>query len=112
MSWFDAVDKLRKQQKAVKPTKRLWLDDTRPAPKGWTRVRTVDEAKAAMTREQFDHVSLDHDLGAHTEDGHALVEWMAETNTWPKRRPHVHSGNPEGRDRMLKLLFEKYPKNG
>lgn len=42
---------------------KLWLDDVRPAPEGWTWVKTVDEARARLVAGGVDHLSLDHDLG-------------------------------------------------
>lgn len=42
----------------------LWLDDIRPAPDGWTWVKTVDEAKKLLETGTVRAMSLDHDLGA------------------------------------------------
>lgn len=49
---------------------KMWLDDVRPAPVGWTLVRNYDEAVAYMEKamdrgERIDVASLDHDLGGH-----------------------------------------------
>lgn len=110
----------------------LWLDDMRPAPEGWTHVKTIDEAIALLYTGNVRHCSLDHDLGAcadcktlygktpeewlhnsnfqtmpnceHFGTGYMLVRWMYETNTWPLEIPKVHSSNKEGRNKMLSLI--------
>jgi hypothetical protein len=112
----------------------LWLDDIRPAPDGWHHVRTVDEAKAALTTGEVKRASLDHDLGAcaaclggkdpeewliesggqhmphcdHFGTGYQLVSWMEETGNWPKTRPTVHSANRVGRQQMLSVISKHY----
>jgi hypothetical protein len=42
---------------------RLWHDDVRPAPPGWTWARTNDEAKRLLATGEVTEASLDHDLG-------------------------------------------------
>ena len=87
----------------------LWLDDIRPAPRGFTHVKTIDEAKAILGTGRVAFASLDHDLGAcdkcskgltpdewleksnyasmpncpHVGTGYDLVCWMEETGHWP-----------------------------
>ena len=112
----------------------LWLDDVRnPAlfgAIGFTWVKTVEEAKAALLTGEVQHASLDHDLGAcddcmgdrtaedwliqhggmampnctHFGTGYDLCLWMAETGNWPKEKPTVHSANPVGRERMRGVI--------
>lgn len=107
---------------------KLWLDDERPEPEGWTRAKNVAEAvaqviAAAMRNEVWEAASLDHDLAAeHYETdwvaeygmygntrgreltGLDFVDWMINTKTWPLNKPVVHSMNPVGRDRMRKAI--------
>jgi len=104
----------------------LWLDDVRPAPWGWTLVKTDAEARWYLERGLVQTASLDHDLGAcedcmggntveqwlekfafrsmpncdHFGTGYTLVCWMEETGNWPKEKPKVHSANPVGRAKM------------
>jgi len=111
----------------------LWLDDIRPAPEGWKHVRTVEEAKAVLRDGNVRYCSLDHDLGAcddcmqgltpeqwlaktdgtsmpncsHFGTGYDLVSWMEEHNIWPWVLPRVHSANPVGRERMVKVILKK-----
>lgn len=91
---------------------KLWLDDVRPAPKGWTQVRSVNEAIAILETGEVVEASLDHDLGDYSHDGGdgwRLVDWMAETGTWPAQSVAVHSANPIGVDRMLSTVDQYGP---
>lgn len=79
---------------------KLWLDDIRTAPAGWTHARSVNQAIAAIgAAENFCEASLDHDLGDYYldgGDGRRLVYWMILTDSWPHHKPTVHSMNPVG----------------
>ena len=95
---------------------KLWLDDIRPAPEGWTRARSVNTAIALMGfyRDNLIDVSLDHDMGDFSDqggDGVKLVLWMIENNVWPANRPTIHSMNPVGRKNM-EALIERYGNYG
>ena len=98
---------------------KLWLDDERPAPVGWTWVKTTDEATAHLAAGGVAEASLDHDLGACDgclsagcsrcgclchRDGSWFVRWMAETNCWPRQKPVVHSANPVGAKYMRDVI--------
>lgn len=41
---------------------KLWVDDIRPAPEGWTRARSVTEAIRILATMAVEEVSLDHDI--------------------------------------------------
>lgn len=107
----------------------LWLDDVRPAPPGWTHVKTVDAAKAALMSGNVSRASLDHDLGwcescrndtavrgyaevigscEHIGTGYSLVCWMEETGNWPREKPTVHSANPVGAARMRQAIDRRF----
>lgn len=86
---------------------RLWLDDLRPVPDGWTWVKTVEEATSLMEGGRVAEASLDHDLGEGTHEGHRLVLWMAENDVWPSEAISVHSSNPPGAKRMCGVI-ERY----
>lgn len=113
---------------------KLWLDDVRPAPAGWTWVKTVDEARDAVLAGGVDEMSLDHDLGAcaaclkgrsadewleendyqsmpncdHFGTGYQFVCWMEESGKWPVKKPKVHSRNPAGRAKMEAAILKQY----
>lgn len=82
----------------------LWLDDIRPAPEGWERAYSVNQAITLLEQRPCELASLDHDLGDYFEDGgdgFKLVLWMAEHDRWPSQGIRVHSANPAGLRRML-----------
>lgn len=97
--------------------KKLWLDDERPAPVGWVRVRTAPEAIAQLETRGFDEVSLDHDLGTcdgcrgrceHVGDGYLVACWLEERVmtdvTFPVPKVYVHTQNAAARPRMLQAV--------
>jgi len=104
---------------------RIWLDDLRAAPPGWTHARTVAEAEDLFLHNQVEDASFDHDLGHvdgcsgcasksenpkdHQElpNGKHMVIWLIENGIWPKNKPNVHSANPVGRESM-KGLIDRY----
>lgn len=109
---------------------KLYLDDVRMPPPGWTVVRTLDEAKAALI-DGVGRASLDHDLGwcaecskdtaihgyatvigscSHVGTGYDLVCWMEATGHWPKQKPLVHSANPSGAARMRQAIDREWSK--
>lgn len=87
---------------------RLWLDDLRPAPDGWTHARTAAEAMALLAHGDVEEVSLDHDLGPEEAGpGYAVAAWIEEAAAFgriPPLRWSVHSANPVGRERMAAAL--------
>jgi hypothetical protein len=82
---------------------RLWLDNQRPAPAGWTAAKTLADAKRHLESQSVERISLDHDLD-NDETGLQLVEWMKDTGHWPRFKPKVHSGNVEGAIAMKRLI--------
>lgn len=112
---FDASERTEVEVK-------LYLDDERPCPVGWTLARSVGEAKDIVRRFIVTHASLDHDLGAcsdclrsvpgaaatlscrHIPNGLDFVRWLVATGAWPPNKPTVHSANPVGRVHMRELI--------
>ena len=109
----------------------LWLDDIRPAPRGFTHVKTIDEAKAIprdwpcgvrqprsrpwCVRRVLEGLTPDEWLEKsnyasmpncpHFGTGYDLVCWMEETGHWPTVYwPTVHSANAAGRRRMEQAI--------
>ena len=101
---------------------RLYLDDVRKCPVGWTLARSFAEAVDIMRNWNVVEASLDHDLGAcndclradahaaetlhceHVPDGRAFVKWMVATGCWPRKKPVVHSANPSGAASMRAMI--------
>lgn len=88
---------------------RVWLDDLRPAPPGWIWTRSTSSTRGLLSSGAVRQLSLDHDLG-WSENGFSLLRWMSREGHWPESL-HVHSANPWGSRRMLRLILEQaaYP---
>lgn len=98
---------------------KIWHDDIRKPPEGWTWARTNDEAKALLLANDVEEISLDHDLGMHKvdpdtpnaelyagsseDDGMKLVQWMCEHKKLPPKIT-IHSWNTGGAQRMAWAL--------
>jgi len=84
---------------------KLYLDDERSAPAGWTAARWPDEAIAHLQTGQVEELSLDHDLGDDKRGtGYDVLLWIEEAVALrgfsPPRIITVHSANPSARQRM------------
>lgn len=89
---------------AMSTDMRVWLDDERPAPEGWTRVLWPDEAIILLKTGTVTEISLDHDLGDDARGtGYDVVLWLEEQVATTAFMPPVitvHSANPSARERM------------
>jgi hypothetical protein len=92
---------------------RVWLDDTRDAPPGWVRARTPEEVIELLRLGRVTELSLDHDLGLDDGEsdrtGYSVLLWLEmEVGTGRGMRPlpgiTIHTGNPVGRARMVRVL--------
>jgi hypothetical protein len=92
---------------------RVWLDDVRDAPPGWVRAFTPEEVIEHLRTGRVTAVSLDHDLGLEGGEaertGYTVLLWLeveVGTGRWARPLPGVtiHTGNPVGRARMLRVL--------
>lgn len=84
---------------------KLYLDDVRPCPEGWTLVQWPEEAVPYLEQEIVSDLSLDHDLGDDLRGtGYTLITWLEEAVlTRGLKAPDrivIHSANPVGRSRM------------
>ena len=91
---------------------KLWIDDVREAPKGYTWVKTVDEARELIDQElvlgylDIDLIDIDHDAGEYAEFGGdyiKLLDWMEEVGYKPNAI-HVHTMNPVGVQNMRAII--------
>ncbi len=83
---------------------KVFLDDERPAPDGWTAVRWPEAAIALLAQGNVAELSLDHDLGDDARGtGYDVLLWIEEQVACAGFVPptmRVHSANPAGRARM------------
>ena len=94
---------------------KLYLDDQRPAPKGWILVKTPEEAIDFLKSTRVTHLSLDHDLGL-TDDrtGYTVLLWIEEQCAENAFRPpsiSIHSANAGAR-RKMDLAVESIRERG
>ena len=90
---------------------KLWVDDVRPAPEGYSWVKTVKDAKALIhtamvNREHIEIMSIDHDAGDYACYGGDYIEilnWLEEYMIcyFPI---HIHSMNPVGVENMRRII--------
>ena len=89
---------------------KLWIDDVRPAPEGYVRYRTVNNAQYAI--ELYESIKLPIDLidigceaGIYSRDGGnyiRLLSWLEATGRdYPIR---IHSQNPVGAANMRAII--------
>ena len=86
---------------------KIWLDDTRPAPKNYVHCHSVNEAIKTIIDNCFniELLNLDHDLGDFYNDGGdgiKLLDWCIENNFFPN--VILHTANPVGRMNMERTI--------
>lgn len=83
---------------------KVYLDDERETPGGWTRVYWPDGAIDLLRTGCVDEISLDHDLGDDVRGtGYDLIQWIEEQVALNRFTPpviHVHSANVSARRKM------------
>ena len=88
---------------------KLWIDDIREAPEGYTWCATVNQARFAIVYEDEDNpielIDIDHDAGSYAQYGGdyiKLLDWLEETGrSYPIR---IHSMNPVGVENMRRII--------
>lgn len=84
---------------------KVFLDDLRPCPEGWTYVTTPETAIVLLRTGDVEMISLDHDLGLPEPlNGNAVVKWIEEqvaTNGFHPPVMKIHSANPVGMENMI-----------
>lgn len=95
---------------------KLWIDDIREAPEGYTWCRSVGDAKYCIKRsiyptnngkvfEPIELIDIDHDAGDYAWDGGdyiKLLDWLEENNY--NIPIHIHSMNPVGVQNMRAII--------
>ena len=89
---------------------KLWIDDVRPAPKGYVWCKSVGQTKQVIRANELRHetielLNIDHDAGDYAFDGGdyiKLLDWLEETGrNYPIR---IHSMNPVGVANMRAII--------
>lgn len=77
---------------------RVWLDDTRPAPRGWHWVTSVDDVVALLQQGRVTELSLDFNLTQTdpSNDGADVLQWLVDHEEIPLPVIHAHTANPWG----------------
>lgn len=83
---------------------KIYLDDERTTPDGWTRVYWPSEAIELLDAGGVEEISLDHDLGDDDRGtGYDVVLWIEEavaTRGFVPPKIRVHSANSSARQKM------------
>jgi hypothetical protein len=93
---------------------KIYLDDMRKTPDGFTRTYTVEETIELIKNNDgyIECVSLDNDLGDGLKEGREVMKWIEEqafNNTLkPIKKLTIHSGNTVALDEMLKARHNAY----
>jgi hypothetical protein len=86
---------------------KLWIDDVRPAPEGYTWIKTVNFALTFISAfdGEIELIDIDHDAGdcaIYGGDYIKILDWLEETGrNYPIR---IHSMNPVGRENMRAII--------
>ena len=96
---------------------KIWIDDVRPAPKGYFWCKSVNEAKSIIIEysdkldfdmnkvDMIELIDIDHDAGDYANDGGdyiKLLDWLEEAGlNYPIR---IHSMNPVGVENMRRII--------
>lgn len=94
---------------------KIFLDDERTTPEGWTRAYSVEDAQLFILTTRLpqcnytiEALSLDHDLGENVPSGYDLLNWLEELvyndPSFPVPEITIHSANPTGRANMMRAL--------
>jgi hypothetical protein len=97
---------------------KLWLDDERVMPSGYTHwARSSASAIEMLDLQQwqssrFQLISFDHDLGGTTGDdtSRPVLTWMIENEMWPDEI-RFHTANPVGREWLEGTAKQYAPKS-
>jgi hypothetical protein len=97
--------------------KKIWIDDVRPAPPGYTWAKTVNEAKIYFTQMHKGDghfnvavIDIDHDAGSEARFGGDYIEflnWLEERSYeygWEIPPIHIHSQNAVGIKNMRAII--------
>lgn len=91
---------------------KVFLDDERQTPEGWTRTTSVEETIQILRTRQVEYLSLDNDLGSldHRTEGYNVLNWLEEEvfndPSFPIPEIMVHSANAS-RAHSMRIAIQK-----
>ena len=98
---------------------KLYIDDERPAPEGWTKASSYDMGYAyiVMCANEITEISFDHDLGdCFDRSGYDLLklveDMFAKGEITKLPIMHVHTANVSVRDKMVLVIERLKEKSG
>lgn len=93
---------------------KLWIDDCRPTPDGYTGFMTTNAALRFIRQNYniINEISLDHDAGLCAVEGGDYINILREMERLSRRHHmdfshikfHLHSANPVGVQNMRAIL--------
>lgn len=87
---------------------KIYMDDERTTPDGWTRTYTVEQTIEQLQSRKVTHLSLDNDLGEGNQEGYRVLDWLEETvffdMTFPMPEVQIHSANASRVQYMQRAL--------
>ncbi len=86
---------------------KLYLDDRRTPPEGWTLVRGFRDCIFALDTQKWEAVSLDYSLGERW-NGLDVLRWMADRGKFPPKL-NIHSTHSYGRAAMADYIRRHFP---
>lgn len=86
---------------------KLFLDDIRLAPEGYTQARTYQACIELLCAHEFERVSLDYSLGER-QTGLDVLKWMVENDRIPPQL-NIHSTHDYGRSAMADYIRRNFP---
>jgi len=95
---------------------KVYLDDVRKPPKGWTLVRWPDEVIDMLKKGNVDEISLDHDLGDDKRGtGYDVLTWIEKEVVLKGFNPpiiNIHTANISARKKMESAVKSIYKRAG
>lgn len=90
-------------------TVRLWVDDERQPPEGWTWVTSSSQAISVLESEEVVEMSLDYCLKG-MDTGDEVLFWLSEHREhWPTGPVHAHSSNPSACALLERMVSDFAP---
>jgi hypothetical protein len=88
--------------------RKVFLDDKRPAPKGFLLVTSAEQCIEALEQGKVEVLSLDYNLGLKKPTGYQVAKYMVEKQVFPAEII-IHSNSRRGRLKMYRLLRRYKP---